>query len=1013
MEMKEKHHKKEKVEEDKGLEIKINTKKIKNIKKTFEKNMPRWTTLLLIITLLLFSYYVHMLPKQMSTTDSWAKNAVYNSIKNNIAANVNKYYPNLPPSQKQEFINSQFEMLLKNKTQSNQINQQIKYVSQEFKKQFEYTSNNQTHILLGDIDSYYWLRWARNLKNTGHYCDEVIDGRCFDNHMIAPLGSFATVRPHPFIIFFTYKIISIFDKKIDIMQASYAAMVMLCLLVTLFAFLLGKEVAGNVGGFFTSLIITINPFFIMRVSGSDDDVYNFLFPILIAWLTIKTIKSKSDKKAFWTYAGLTAASVAAYSFTWSGWWFTFDMLLGGVVVYGIMRTIMNLKDSKKSFDKETKSLMTAVIIIFLLSWVGVGLVQHSATGFIKSTALNPLQRSSTLKEVAKSTGWPNIYNTVAELNAGSFKQIIKSIGGTFNFSIAMLGIILLLFIGIKEKKKNREINLLLASIIIMWMLGATYATYKGVRFILLFITPFIIAYGAGMGMLFKLVEEQISKIKKVKESKSAKRGILSAIVLILLLVSLPSVSMGIKASKSYIPNMTTTWYTSLTKIRQDSAPNAILNSWWDFGHWFKFVADRRVTADGASQNSPQVYWLGKVLVEPNETEAVNILRMLDCGSNNAFNIINKKYQNTRESVEIEDKILNMNKTETKGYLSGLGFNSSDINEILNYTKCNPPEDYFITSDDMIGKAGVWAHFGLWSFRKAEALEIAKRDGGSQAIKFMETELNYSKVQAVNEYNKILSFQGNSRKEQSWISPWPGYASTRGNCKITNNAIICINNLQGQYIKSVFNITSKDAHIETNRGKVEPKEAVVYYNGYEFKKEYKNSSINLAWVLFLNGNQINSVYCSPEIAESLFTRLYFGDGSGMRYFKLFSNEGPSPVGTRVAVWNVSWEGLTAKKGSKVTLLYIGYLENSSVFDSTITNWRSLNISKNSNFKEYIIEKPFTFTVGAHQVIPGFEKGVEGMKVGEEKVIKVPSEEGYKTGKLAGKILYFKVRMVKIN
>lgn len=44
---------------------------------------------------------------------------------------------------------------------------------------------------------------------------------------------------------------------------------------------------------------------------------------------------------------------------------------------------------------------------------------------------------------------------------------------------------------------------------------------------------------------------------------------------------------------------------------------------------------------------------------------------------------------------------------------------------------------------------------------------------------------------------------------------------------------------------------------------------------------------------------------------------------------------------------------------------------------------------------------------------FEKGVEGMRVGEEKIIKVPPKEGYKTGKLAGKTLYFKVRVIKID
>lgn len=39
------------------------------------------------------------------------------------------------------------------------------------------------------------------------------------------------------------------------------------------------------------------------------------------------------------------------------------------------------------------------------------------------------------------------------------------------------------------------------------------------------------------------------------------------------------------------------------------------------------------------------------------------------------------------------------------------------------------------------------------------------------------------------------------------------------------------------------------------------------------------------------------------------------------------------------------------------------------------------------------KLFEFTLGKKQVIPGFEKGVEGMKVGEKKNIVIPPEEAY--------------------
>jgi len=39
------------------------------------------------------------------------------------------------------------------------------------------------------------------------------------------------------------------------------------------------------------------------------------------------------------------------------------------------------------------------------------------------------------------------------------------------------------------------------------------------------------------------------------------------------------------------------------------------------------------------------------------------------------------------------------------------------------------------------------------------------------------------------------------------------------------------------------------------------------------------------------------------------------------------------------------------------------------------------------------KPLEFKAGAHQMIPGFEKALMGMKVGERKSFKVKPEEGY--------------------
>ncbi len=65
----------------------------------------------------------------------------------------------------------------------------------------------------------------------------------------------------------------------------------------------------------------------------------------------------------------------------------------------------------------------------------------------------------------------------------------------------------------------------------------------------------------------------------------------------------------------------------------------------------------------------------------------------------------------------------------------------------------------------------------------------------------------------------------------------------------------------------------------------------------------------------------------------------------------------------------------EKGDTVSVFYTGKFENGEVFDS--------NVGK----------EPFTFTVGAGQVIPGFEKAVIGMKVGQEKTVTITPDEGY--------------------
>ena len=70
------------------------------------------------------------------------------------------------------------------------------------------------------------------------------------------------------------------------------------------------------------------------------------------------------------------------------------------------------------------------------------------------------------------------------------------------------------------------------------------------------------------------------------------------------------------------------------------------------------------------------------------------------------------------------------------------------------------------------------------------------------------------------------------------------------------------------------------------------------------------------------------------------------------------------------------GTAAENGNTVSVHYVGTLENGVKFDSSVDRG-----------------VPFEFTLGAGQVIPGWDIGVEGMKIGEKRKLTIPSSLAY--------------------
>jgi FKBP-type peptidyl-prolyl cis-trans isomerase len=70
------------------------------------------------------------------------------------------------------------------------------------------------------------------------------------------------------------------------------------------------------------------------------------------------------------------------------------------------------------------------------------------------------------------------------------------------------------------------------------------------------------------------------------------------------------------------------------------------------------------------------------------------------------------------------------------------------------------------------------------------------------------------------------------------------------------------------------------------------------------------------------------------------------------------------------------GAEAVAGKTLSVQYTGWLTNGTKFDSSVDRGQ-----------------PFSFALGAGQVIQGWDKGVAGMKVGGKRKLTIPPDLGY--------------------
>ena len=93
------------------------------------------------------------------------------------------------------------------------------------------------------------------------------------------------------------------------------------------------------------------------------------------------------------------------------------------------------------------------------------------------------------------------------------------------------------------------------------------------------------------------------------------------------------------------------------------------------------------------------------------------------------------------------------------------------------------------------------------------------------------------------------------------------------------------------------------------------------------------------------------------------------------------------------------GKLAKAGKRVSVRYIGRLKSGKVFDQTAG------------------KKTFQFRLGVGEVIKGWDRGMEGMRVGDRRKLVIPPQMGYGSSKVGpippNSTLFFEVELVDVK
>jgi dolichyl-phosphooligosaccharide-protein glycotransferase len=873
--------------------------------KVFSKqNLINWSIIAcILIVLIAISANLRLQTASLNGFDDRAEQMIVNGLQSQIRAQVDAQNPFMPQAQKEVLVQSQTREFLSQNQAEFQAQKQA--IANQLKTQFQH-DDGQTYLL--ELDPYFYYRFTQNTLTNGHMGEyKTEDGVPASKLTLAPRESlYPKTDLHVSFAVFWHKLVNVF-KSTPLHTTFFFIPVIIMGLAVIPAFFIGRKLGGNLGGIIAALLISLNPILLHRTMAgfSDTDGYNILFFLLAIWFFIEAIDAKSTKARV-IHTILIALSLALYAWAWEGWYVSAILIVGALVATIIVAALKdaflhkwNFKALKKdehflhTFKSRSIIFLTLIVSIplaFILVGKGFGgIIQGLFTALTKREAIQAAVNIENL--------WPNILTTVAELSNPPIEQIIQQSVGTGSFSsllfiFGVLGIITLLFRNFNKKDGFKSIEFTYAILFTLWLAGTFFMSTTGTRFIMFVAPPIAILIGVNFGLIAKLTQKYGYMWFDLPK-KATSIGAPIVVGLLALFFIWPAFAQADLISKNTYPMMDDQMYNLLLDINKTTDYDAIISSWWDYGHIYITISGRGATGDGTSQKAISTTWLGKALVENDPQNFVGISRMLNCDSSQTYEELEKLLGNDAiKATNVVYQTFGKTQSQAKDIYIQAGLSEADALRIAQGTHCaDNPQSLWVASDDMIGKAPVWAHFGLWNFTKAKMWQMRKDEAAfvnfALTQKVVETD-----VQARTLRRTLLSY--NEQQGNSWIADWPRYYTTDLQCRrdigsVTINCQIMANLDQStRLVNATFNTqTQETSFVVVQAGRamqVAPQKVTALVDTNYITKTYDSTNMQTMDIGFSIVEQpdgsFRGILADVELIDSMFHRMYFMDAAGL-------------------------------------------------------------------------------------------------------------------------------------